>query len=461
MAVAEPAHPDVDRHAGHRVAVERHLGARRGVPRAGRRAEPGRRRRLPHAPPARHRRAVPRVVPRPGGGAGHADQHDRGALAGRRDRRRAARRAQLGAAHRPPLPGRRQDPRAVPDGGRGGRAAGADRAHDAAAGVRGAHRAGRAAAHRARRHAAVGRPVRAGGVGAGPRRAGAADRPVRPLRGAAGGHADPPGRHRPVRAGHRARAAQRARRPALAAHHAVRRAAGAAQGALGAAGGRPGVDAGAAARRRAAGRRDGADPGGRARVRRAAAAGDDPGRGGEAAARRAHGGGAAAGRRRRRPGGPAGARPGGGARRAVGGRAGCGGPVATAGGEPHVQPRGVRHRPPGRPELRRHPGRPPPLTAAQARKAARRARRPSRTSGHSSARMLYTTVSRKVPSSRRMWRRSTPSRRAPSLAIAACECVFSASVWILTRPKPQSSKQCASRRSLASGLTAVPHHRRP
>ena len=52
-----------------------------------------------------------------------------------------------------------------------------------------------------------------------------------------------------------------------------------------------------------------------------------------------------------------------GARRAVGGRAGCGGPVATAGGEPHVQPRGVRHRPPGRPELRRHPGRPAALTA--------------------------------------------------------------------------------------------------
>ena len=136
--------------------------------------------------------------------------------------------------------------------------------------------------------AAVGRPVRRGwSPGAGPRRAGAADRPVRPVRGAAGGHADPPGRHRPDRAGRRARAPQRARRPALAAHHAVRRAAGPAQGALGAAGGRPGADAGAAARRRAAGRRDGADPGGRARVRRAAAAGDDPGRGGEAAARRA------------------------------------------------------------------------------------------------------------------------------------------------------------------------------
>ena len=70
VAVAEPAHPDVDRHAGHRIAVERHLRPRGCVPRAGGRAEPGRRRRLPHAPPARHGRAVPRVVLRPGGGAG-------------------------------------------------------------------------------------------------------------------------------------------------------------------------------------------------------------------------------------------------------------------------------------------------------------------------------------------------------------------------------------------------------
>ena len=32
--------------------------------------------------------------------------------------------------------------------------------------------------------------------------------------------------------------------------------------------------------------------------------------------------------------------------------------VAAAGGEPDVQPRGVRRRAPGRPQLRRHPGQP-------------------------------------------------------------------------------------------------------
>jgi hypothetical protein len=73
--------------------------------------------------------------------------------------------------------------------------------------------------------------------------------------------------------------------------------------------------------------------------------------------------------------------------------------------------------------------------------------------------MLNTTVSRNVPSARRLSRRSTPSRVAPSLAIAACERSLTASVWILTRPKPQSNA-CPSS-SLVSGFTCVPHQREP
>ena len=49
--------------------------------------------------------------------------------------------------------------------------------------------------------------------------------------------------------------------------------------------------------------------------------------------------------------------------------------------------------------------------------------------------MLKTTVSRKVPSWRRVCRRSTPSRVAPSLAMAAWERWLSRSVWILHPPE--------------------------
>ena len=60
-----------DRHPGHRLAVRGGLAAHRRLPRPRRRhAHRGRRRRLPHAPPARARRRVPRGVPRPRGGPG-------------------------------------------------------------------------------------------------------------------------------------------------------------------------------------------------------------------------------------------------------------------------------------------------------------------------------------------------------------------------------------------------------
>ncbi len=50
-----------------------------------------------------------------------------------------------------------------------------------------------------------------------------------------------------------------------------------------------------------------------------------------------------------------------------------------------------------------------------------RSHSPCRTAGHSWDRMENTAVSRKVPSPRTLCRRSTPSRTAPSLAIAVCE----------------------------------------
>ena len=89
LAVVDAARHDADRHAGHRVAVDRRVGADDDVPHAGR----GRR-----SPPAdavlylmRHihcdRHPVPRGVPRRELGPGHADQRGRRAVAGRRDRR--------------------------------------------------------------------------------------------------------------------------------------------------------------------------------------------------------------------------------------------------------------------------------------------------------------------------------------------------------------------------------------
>ena len=194
----------------------------------------------------------------------------------------------LGAPDRPPVPGRRQDPRAVPDRGRGGRAARPDRAHHAPARVRRADRAGRAAARRPGRDAAVGRPVlphRAGRARTPTTRA-AADGAVRAVRGAAGHHADPAGHDRPEpdrRPSWSGAAASTSCARVLATQFTERRDLLKARSALLAIDlvltrePRPGVGA--------AGRRGGAHPGRRARVRRAAAALHAALRGGQAAHR--------------------------------------------------------------------------------------------------------------------------------------------------------------------------------
>ena len=124
LAGAEPAVDHADRHPGHRLDVDGGLAAHRRLPRSRRRhTNRGRRRRLPHAARARARRRVPRGVPRPWGGPRDGRQRRRGALAGRRDRRRAGRRDVLGPQHRRPLPGRPDGARAVPERRRRGRAA--------------------------------------------------------------------------------------------------------------------------------------------------------------------------------------------------------------------------------------------------------------------------------------------------------------------------------------------------
>jgi NAD(P)-dependent dehydrogenase (short-subunit alcohol dehydrogenase family) len=107
--------------------------------------------------------------------------------------------------------------------------------------------------------------------------------------------------------------------------------------------------------------------------------------------------------------------------------------TATAGRRPSSRARRSSCAPPS-PPRRAHRG----LSRRERHRAlvvqAMRACRPARTSGHSSRRTLKTTESRKVPSSRLTSRRTTPSRCAPSLLIAACDLVLSRSVWIFTRP---------------------------
>jgi hypothetical protein len=56
--------------------------------------------------------------------------------------------------------------------------------------------------------------------------------------------------------------------------------------------------------------------------------------------------------------------------------------------------------------------------------------------------------------------RQTPSRKAPSLAIAACERSLRASVTRATRLTPSTSNAWDNRSSLHSGLTAPPPRRR-
>src|SRR3954454_11288183 len=82
-------------------------------------------------------------------------------------------------------------------------------------------------------------------------------------------------------------------------------------------------------------------------------------------------------------------------------------------------------------------------------------RRPLRTAGHSVSRIEKTTVSRREPSGRRRWLRSTASCLAPSRAIAVrdwwlCQCVRNS-----TARQPSTSKACVSSSSLLSALTAV------
>ncbi len=107
LAVAEPAGGHADRHAGDRVDVGRHGSA---APCAFLDPDDD----TPTEADAviylmRHLHATdaafPRGVPGPRGGQGHRGQHDRGDLAGRRDRRRPGRRDVLRPGDRPALPG--------------------------------------------------------------------------------------------------------------------------------------------------------------------------------------------------------------------------------------------------------------------------------------------------------------------------------------------------------------------
>mmetsp|Transcript_4934 Transcript_4934/g.17731 ORF Transcript_4934/g.17731 Transcript_4934/m.17731 type:complete len:673 (-) Transcript_4934:1368-3386(-) len=77
------------------------------------------------------------------------------------------------------------------------------------------------------------------------------------------------------------------------------------------------------------------------------------------------------------------------------------------------------------------------------------------TSGHSPAVRLYITVSRTVPSRRRPWWRSTPSRLAPRRSMARCEAWLKLSVRQPTSRAPRVSKAWVSSSSLAVVLTAL------
>ena len=81
---------------------------------------------------------------------------------------------------------------------------------------------------------------------------------------------------------------------------------------------------------------------------------------------------------------------------------------------------------------------------------------PSLTCGHSSFSTLNTIESRKCPSRTITCRRSTPSRTAPSLAIAAALRTLRASHLSCTRTQSRASNACFIISSLLSGFTLVP-----
>ena len=237
MAVGQPDRGHADRHPGHRVDLDRPVGPHLHVPdhRRGR-AGGGRRRALPGAPPAQHRRPLPGGVPRRRAGQQHAGQRGGRAVSGRRDRLVPPRRHGLGPPGGGPLRARSPHPPAVPVGHPGGRPGGPGGGDTAGGGVPPARLAGGAGRPRSRRAGPDRRPLR---LARRRRRAarGRAVAPAAPPRALWGAtvarHAGPPpGDERP-RAGQRAGAGQRRGRSPAGAARAAHRAQPAAQGPLG------------------------------------------------------------------------------------------------------------------------------------------------------------------------------------------------------------------------------------
>ena len=148
VAVGQPVRGHADRHPRDRLDLDRPVGPHLYVPHLRRRRADRRRRgALPGAPPAQHRRPLPRGLPRRRAGQRHAGQRRGRAVEGRRDRLLPARRHGVGPARGGPLRARPPHPPAVPVGHPGGRAAGPGGGHAAGGGV---PPAGRAGGHRAR-----------------------------------------------------------------------------------------------------------------------------------------------------------------------------------------------------------------------------------------------------------------------------------------------------------------------
>ena len=93
--------------------------------------------------------------------------------------------------------------------------------------------------------------------------------------------------------------------------------------------------------------------------------------------------------------------------------------------------------------------------------AASRSRSRAAAAGHSSAVIANITESRQLPSGRLRCLRITPSRLAPSRAIARCDRSLRMSVYQNTRSAPSTSKARSSSISLDSVLTPLRHHGLP